>query len=600
MTGSILGYTPNYRLKLVNFDATAWHDYEHSNWRTIDAVLSNFYQVVGLTGVWATATAYTVGQRTIDETTGRLYECSVGHTSTGTVFADYRTANPTHWIDYSAEPLARQWAISDELVNGEDYSAKHYADVASAAAATAVSAIGPLITSEVDAAIAAVIDGAPAALNTLNELAVALGDDANFATTMSTALGNRLRVDAAQGLNGTQQAQGRANLALDSIYLPTTGGTLADVTLPGGGSIASDGDVAIGSELTMSGHFYGLISDPTDYRTYSFGRTDVNNAFTLHAYGSANATTPSRVYLRQRIAGAYTNQIVMYETGYMDLVPATTGDVRVNGIKVMTEAGGTMTGGLTVAGNLTASNSGTGSYGVNGIKTGGSGAAVRGSVTGGTALAGDFDTSVNAMGLRVIATHASFTNDVVRAQVTRAGTSACQLFTGWSGAGTDTEFVVRADGLVAGDQNYAVGADYGEFFESVTSVAIPVGTTVVLQGNKVRAATVEDDPTTIIGVIRPKTGGAVSVVGNTAQLRWQHKYLRDAFGGYLLDEAGERQLNPTYDPNAVYVPRAARPEWVIVGLLGQVPIWDNQPKNPRWKFMETVSTTVSSWLVGVL
>lgn len=43
------------------------------------------------------------------------------------------------------------------------------------------------------------IDGAPAALDTLNELAAALNDDENFAATVTTALGNRvlLRVDTA-------------------------------------------------------------------------------------------------------------------------------------------------------------------------------------------------------------------------------------------------------------------------------------------------------------------------------------------------------------------------------------------------------------------
>ena len=44
-------------------------------------------------------------------------------------------------------------------------------------------------------AIDALIDNAPTALDTLNELAAALGDDANYATTVTTALGDRLRVD---------------------------------------------------------------------------------------------------------------------------------------------------------------------------------------------------------------------------------------------------------------------------------------------------------------------------------------------------------------------------------------------------------------------
>lgn len=54
-----------------------------------------------------------------------------------------------------------------------DKASKSYAD---AAAASAVSAV---------------IDAAPAALNTLNELAAALGDDANFAATVTSGLAGK-------------------------------------------------------------------------------------------------------------------------------------------------------------------------------------------------------------------------------------------------------------------------------------------------------------------------------------------------------------------------------------------------------------------------
>jgi hypothetical protein len=43
----------------------------------------------------------------------------------------------------------------------------------------------------VDTAVSDLVASAPAALDTLNELAAALGDDANFATTVTTALGNK-------------------------------------------------------------------------------------------------------------------------------------------------------------------------------------------------------------------------------------------------------------------------------------------------------------------------------------------------------------------------------------------------------------------------
>lgn len=64
----------------------------------------------------------------------------------------------------------------------------------------------------ISAAVAAIIDTAPGALDTLNELAAALGDDPNFATTINTALGNRVRVDAAQSFTAPQQAQARTNI----------------------------------------------------------------------------------------------------------------------------------------------------------------------------------------------------------------------------------------------------------------------------------------------------------------------------------------------------------------------------------------------------
>lgn len=60
------------------------------------------------------------------------------------------------------------------------------------------------------------VDGAGAALDTLKELQDALGSDANFATTMSTALGLRVRVDAAQVFDATQKTQGRDNIGAAS------------------------------------------------------------------------------------------------------------------------------------------------------------------------------------------------------------------------------------------------------------------------------------------------------------------------------------------------------------------------------------------------
>lgn len=75
------------------------------------------------------------------------------------------------------------------------------------------------VSSEITAALNALTTGAPGALDTLDELAAALGDDANFASTVTTALGNRVRVDAAQSLSAPQQAQARGNIGAQEAAL---------------------------------------------------------------------------------------------------------------------------------------------------------------------------------------------------------------------------------------------------------------------------------------------------------------------------------------------------------------------------------------------
>ena len=58
------------------------------------------------------------------------------------------------------------------------------------------------------------VNSSPAALDTLRELATALGDDPNFAATVNTALSNRVRFDAAQTLTVAQQKQASQNIGV--------------------------------------------------------------------------------------------------------------------------------------------------------------------------------------------------------------------------------------------------------------------------------------------------------------------------------------------------------------------------------------------------
>lgn len=83
------------------------------------------------------------------------------------------------------------------------------------------------IDGEIDAAVAALVDGAPLALDTLKELADALADGQADIGGILTALDNRVRFDAAQSLTGPQQAQARANIGAgtSNLTLGTTSST---------------------------------------------------------------------------------------------------------------------------------------------------------------------------------------------------------------------------------------------------------------------------------------------------------------------------------------------------------------------------------------
>lgn len=132
------------------------------------------------------------------------------------------------------------------------------------------------------------------------------------------------------------------------------------------------------------------------------------------------------------------------------------------------------------------------------------------------------------------------------------------------------------------------GADYAEMFETLEGITIEPGYFVTLNGKKVRKANSSDN--FILGI----TSSNPSLVGNGGELRWKGKFLTDEWGRNqkhevtipaVSDEEGkiivpERTevqpiLNPEYDPNREYVPRRLRPEWVAVGLVGQILVRDD-------------------------
>lgn len=73
------------------------------------------------------------------------------------------------------------------------------------------------ISSEISGAVSGLVGGAGAALDTLKELANALGNDPSFATTIATQIANRVRFDEAQTLTAPQKAQACDNIGAASL-----------------------------------------------------------------------------------------------------------------------------------------------------------------------------------------------------------------------------------------------------------------------------------------------------------------------------------------------------------------------------------------------
>ncbi|MDC1446670.1 hypothetical protein N8344_01700 [bacterium] len=81
--------------------------------------------------------------------------------------------------------------------------------------------------SYVDTAIANLSDSAPSTLNTLNELAAALGDDANFASTTATNIAAKVAKTSAQALRATDAI----TVSNDTVTIHKGDGTSESVTV---------------------------------------------------------------------------------------------------------------------------------------------------------------------------------------------------------------------------------------------------------------------------------------------------------------------------------------------------------------------------------
>jgi len=115
-------YTPNFRFPLPEFNKKPWQNDFYSMARVIDATLSRYIQLTNFQGVWANSTAYTAGQRVVDEDVGNVYECLVSHTSPAapTTFTADRLANSSRWKVFTfAVQFRSTWVTATDYALGD-------------------------------------------------------------------------------------------------------------------------------------------------------------------------------------------------------------------------------------------------------------------------------------------------------------------------------------------------------------------------------------------------------------------------------------------------------------------------------------------------
>ncbi|MQQ09585.1 DUF2793 domain-containing protein [Epibacterium sp. SM1979] len=202
-------------------------------------------------------------------------------------------------------------------------------------------------------------------------------------------------------------------------------------------------------------------------------------------------------------------------------------------------------------------------------------------------LAGNDDLSV-----KLSANGASFDEALVlsatsdtRLRISQPGTAG-DLVVAQAGGSDQFRLTASGDGMAQGSWQSG-GADYAEFLEWEDGNPMGAdrrGLSVTLVGEKIRPAKPGDVP---IGVI----SATPAILGDADLQHWHGKFMRDAFGCPTQDIA------PDFDPTQVYIPRAQRPEWAMVGLLGKLTLRSDQPTDPRWRRLKPLQNGLERWLL---
>ena len=166
---------------------------------------------------------------------------------------------------------------------------------------------GLATTNYVDSKVAGIVNSAPETLDTLNELATALGNDANFATTVSNQIGSKVDKVNGKGLstndltNELKTNYDAAYTHSTSVHAPSNAQKNSDIT-------KSEIEAKLTGNITTHTHSQYLTSIPSEYITEQelTSKGYITEAV-LTGKGYATATTHEEVKttVNQILGGAY-------------------------------------------------------------------------------------------------------------------------------------------------------------------------------------------------------------------------------------------------------------------------------------------------------
>ena len=150
----------------------------------------------------------------------------------------------------------------------------------------------------VDDEISALLGGAPpAALDTLNELAAALGDNENFASTVTSSLATKVAVGSNQALSTAANAM---TISGNTITLARANGTTDTVTVPDNNT-----EYTAGSGLSLTGTVFSNSAPDQTVALTGSGATTVSGTYPNFTISSTN-TQRSDEEIRDLAAGIIT------------------------------------------------------------------------------------------------------------------------------------------------------------------------------------------------------------------------------------------------------------------------------------------------------